>query len=285
MNVRPGHMISRRNFLRTTAWVAVAAFWQSSVQRVNAAPQQIDTTTYDVGGVRYNVSFTMKPYNFRVMQGGRVHRFEVRSGDRGFVNDKANRNERAEIVTASFRSDQSKFRARSGSDYWLSYAFMVEKGPPIVSQFVICGQMHDIYDPRDVGQPPPLCFVLSPSSGSTVGLSLQTRSDPNPISLAQRRPSIRWIDQIPRGKYVRLVTRVRFDPFGKGELQLWLDGREVLKLSKIPIGYNNPEDQAYWQYGIYRQENANPLAVRYANMEQSPKSLKDRVRQPLPLPT
>lgn len=237
-----------------------------------------------INGIRYNKSYTSQPWSFLQMYDAKVQRFEVRSGDIGFSGDPANHNERSEIVTADFRSLQSTKRAYSGTDYWVSHAFMIERGAEILSSYALCGQMHDISDPADIALSPPLCFVLAASATDTVTYTAQTRGDPSAATPSQITPIVRWSTTLTRGVWARMVTRMRFDPFGAGQLQIWRDGVEQINLSGLTFGYNNPEDQAYWQMGIYRAENANTLAVRYGNVEQGAASLIDRVTTPLEIP-
>lgn len=236
-------------------------------------------------GVFYNKSYLANSdWSLRQMYNGKVLRFEVRSGDVGRQGDQANHNERSEVVTADFRGFQTAYRLYSGVDYWLSNAFMIEPGDPIIASYSICGQTHDIADPADIAMSPPFNFVLGQSVGDEVPITIQTRSDPNPISPTVPNPVVRWSGTLTRGVYTNFVTRIRMDPFGAGQLQFWQDGVEQINLSNIAMGYNNPEDQAYWQIGIYRHENENTLAVRYANVEQGPTTLFARVANPLSVP-
>ena len=51
----------------------------------------------------------------------------------------------------------------------------------------------------------------------------------------------RWID---------VVWRVRFDPFGAGLVQIWINGRQIVDQRTIPVGYHDKLG-AYPSYGLY----------------------------------
>jgi hypothetical protein len=238
----------------------------------------------DTSGVRYVFASLSKPdWAYREEAGGRIQRFEVRSGDRGWPGDAANRNERSELITAGLFTTQPELFYRNGTDAWVSYAIKVEEGPPIISPLVVVGQMHPVADKRDHGSTD-LRFQLGPTDTDAIPIRLFTVSDANPIS-SRTQPSVtRWQGVLRRGQWTRIVMHVVRSPFGRGALDLWIDGRRVLKLRDVAIGANNAENGFYWQYGIYRRENANPIAIDYANMEQGHHSLFARVNTPLAIP-
>lgn len=236
-------------------------------------------------GINYTISSLEKPaYSCTMLARNTVQRFEVRSGDRGWSGDARNRNERSEIVTTALWSSQRSLLFKSNVETWLSFGFMVEPGEEIGGRWAMVGQMHPVPDATDGSPPPSFNFQIGTSSGDRVPLYLMTRGDPNRDTPVAPAAVTRWSTTLTRGRWINLVMRLRFDPFGGGEIQLWADGVEQVNLSGIPMGYNNATDGQYWQYGIYRMETTKTLAVRYANMEQGPASLARRVADPLPIP-
>mgnify|MGYP006292827419 FL=1 len=51
-------------------------------------------------------------------------------------------------------------------------------------------------------------------------------------------------------RWTDVVWRVRYDPFGKGLLQIWINGKQIADHQNIAIGYNDKAG-AYPSYGLY----------------------------------
>ncbi len=267
---------------RCAAILAVATIAMVASE-AEAQPRNADdgcATHENLNGVDYYRAMdASKPYACR--RSGDLVRFEARSGDRGYWMDAMHHNERAELVTTS-AGKQTDRMYPSGRDVWLSYAFRLVSGEQ-QSHWAIVGQMHPSIDPFEARVPPSLALTLRPAPGGA-SLSLETRSDPSLISKSSPAAVGRWRGSLRTGQWVQIVLRYRADPFGHGALQAWADGREVVNLRNIPIGYNNVRDGAAWEFGIYRGQSAEPLVVEYANMEQGTQSLMNRVTNPKPLP-
>lgn len=252
-----------------------------------------------VGGVPYDKSSERgKSYPVKHLLGGRAQRFEVRSGDHGYAGDAANGNERAELVTYRAGAGSGEYGpvANFGEDYWLSFAFMVAPGDPVLfpgsetTRNGCCGQMHDMQDPGDtVGLSPPFLFQIDPGT-DTIVRRVRTRFDKAAQQTAPNYMNFTDHSAIPqaRGQWVRNVCRLRFGVEDDAQLEVWQDGVKIVEeLSGFNMGYGSTVSDpraAYWQYGVYRTANENTLVVYYANMEQGLASLADRITDPLPIP-
>jgi len=201
-----------------------------------------------------------------------VYRCEVNKGEI-WSNDKTNSyRERAEFYLkgANFPTDK---------DVWISYGIKIEKGDNFnvsSTDFVYLGQCHASEDKGDVASNP----VFGLKFDGVDKLELVTSSATAKIHTEKPKAVSRGIFQVERGVWHQVVIRVKFNPT-KGEIQLWLNGKEMIKFSNIGIGYPDTTGP-YWKFGIYRSPMNKKLAVSYANMEVSKtESLKDRILNPL----
>ena len=257
---------------------AVAISGNVSAERETAACRFVNDVEY------YLASLTKADHSCQNLFKGKMQRLEVRTGDRGWQGDQANHNERSELVTERITTKQKQLLFASGTDAWVSYSMRILPGAPILSRYALVGQMQTKADPDDILPPSVVRFVLGATQDEYVPIDFFTTSDPLRTTKHTQVSVKHWAGKIKRGAWTNIVMRVRSDPFGEGQLDLWVNGEQQLKLKDIPIGISNEVDGIYWQYGIYRQENRNTLAVEYANMEQGPASLAARVARPLPIP-
>ncbi len=208
-----------------------------------------------------------KPWSYA--RTGQQERFEIRAGDHW----KGEHSERSEIAIYRF--------VKTNIDVWQAYSLLIEPGPTSLAPWCIFGQWHAYKDPWDEYVSPPVAQFLT---GNT--FKIWTASDPK---LRQTRkdyppPVIRYErDDFERGRWHSFVSRTRFNAFGKGALQTWIDGEMVLHLENIPIGYNDLVGP-YFKYGVYRPPiDPSPMAARYANMELGYTPLTARIKNPLPV--
>jgi len=87
-----------------------------------------------------------------------------------------------------------------------------------------------------------------------------------------------WV--APRGTWQRIVIRATYSASGRGDLGVWLDGRELID-GPTPIGYNRQAGPKP-RLGSYKFSDF-PSAVEVQNFEFGQKDLFARVNQPLPI--
>ncbi|WP_138481436.1 phage head spike fiber domain-containing protein [Dyadobacter bucti] len=202
-----------------------------------------------------------------------IFRFQVNSGDKwsgdvGNVKDK----ERCEFYMKNADLPFDK-------DVWLSYAIKIAPGSilnllPV--EWCYLGQMHATEDKGEMSTGPVLGFRLE---GSDTISAYTASSLENPIKTAPKY-IFRGSSKFARGVWHKVVVRMRFSPT-KGQLQWWQNGKEIINISNIGMGYVDRLGP-YWKFGIYRSAVSPTLTVEYANMEvEYNSSLFSRVAQPL----
>ncbi len=208
-----------------------------------------------------------KPWSYA--KTGRQERFEIRAGDHW----KGEHSERSEVAIYQF--------VKSNVDIWQAYSLLIEPGPTSRAPWCIFGQWHAYKDLWDQYVSPPMAQFLTGDTfnvwtASDPALRQTIKNYPPPITRYQR-------PNFQRGLWHSFVQRTRFNAFGHGELQTWIDGQQILNLKQIPIGYNDVIGP-YFKYGVYRPPgDPTPMAARYANMELGYASLADRIKHPLPV--
>ncbi|MBV1703912.1 MAG: heparin lyase I family protein [Hyphomicrobiales bacterium] len=246
-------------------------------------------STFAIDGTSYTTSYANTSWSFQTLCGGAVQRFELRPGDVGWSGDLGLDKQRSEIITADGYNSPYPY----GHEIWLSYAFRALSSAPIVGWHVV-GQWHDHPNLGSVALSPPLAFNLAPppagAPSGVVQLSLWSRSSPDPVLTVNPTATARWAANITIGQWNEIVLRVLPGFRNDAQLQLWVNGRQVLDGTALNVGYNEALGFGYWQFGVYRQEDratepaSNIDVVEYANVEQGQNSLMARVGAPLPIP-
>lgn len=202
-----------------------------------------------------------------------IFRIQVKSGDTwtGDVSA-AKKKERCELYMK--RSDLP-----FDKDVWLSYAIKIAPGDRInnsSNDWCYLGQFHATEDKGDMATGPVLGFRLE---GADTVSAYTASTLQNPIKIAPKY-ILRASGKFTRGVWHKVVVRMRFSPT-KGQLQWWLNGKELVNVSGIGMGYPDLLGP-YWKFGIYRSAMAPTLAIEVANMElEYNSSLLSRVTQPL----
>jgi hypothetical protein len=202
-----------------------------------------------------------------------VFRFEIRSGDR-WSGD----------LSSPKIKERCEFYAKNGDlpydkDVWLSYSIRIAPGqtsPMLDTDFCLLGQFHATEDSGEMSTGPVLGIRLEGADKLAVysAASLQ-----NPMRTAPTYVK-RATATYTRGIWHTVVMRIRFSPT-RGQLQWWQNGKEIVNLSGIGIGYVDSQGP-YWKFGIYRMAKPQTLIVDYANMEiTSTASLYSRIAKPL----
>lgn len=206
-----------------------------------------------------------KPWSYAKI--GRQERFEIRPGDHW----KGEHSERSEVAIYRFM--------RTQVDVWQAFSMLVEPGPVSQVPWLILGQWHAYKDPWDDYVSPPVAQLLVGQTfriwtASDARLRTTEREYPEELTRYER-------PNFERGRWHHFVYRTRFNAFGRGHLQVWIDGTQAVDLENAPIGYNDVIGP-YFKYGVYRAPgDPHPVAARYSNMELSYDSLADRIRNPL----
>lgn len=201
-------------------------------------------------------------------------RFEARRGD---GNSGGRGSDRSEMVAQYSRATACN-TVPWRSDIWHSFAMRVSGKLVKDGKWLVIGQWHGVPDAGDVDMSP----VLAQSFTDGI-FKISTRFDGNRQQVAGRSGNPRTVYEdrrFPWNSWVNFVYRIRFDYGGTAVLQVWRDGKPIVNLRNISIGYNDARGPRY-QFGIYRQAEANgDFAVEFANHEFSSKSLIDRVAKP-----
>lgn len=198
-----------------------------------------------------------------------IQRFETRPLERWLFDATSERSELLMDFTAPFETD-----------VWWSYSMLIEDGPPVTTPWAVFGQWHASEDAGDISASPPFALEISPS---TQEMGINTRgSAANPLTGIP--PAVfHWTRAGMRGAWHDWVFRSRFSYGLTGQLQVWLDGTEIINVSGIRNAYNDAVGP-YFKYGIYRGQSpsasAETLVAHYANLELGTASLASRITRP-----
>ncbi|KAA6441185.1 hypothetical protein FEM33_03425 [Dyadobacter flavalbus] len=222
----------------------------------------------------YNTQTPNKQWSLQkaINKSSPVYRMEVNAGE-VWTGDYTNQyRERSEFYLKNYQMPYDR-------DVWLSFAIRIEPGEPLVlapSDFCYIGQFHASEDPGDISSPPVLGIRLTDMDTANV-YTCATLDNPHTRS---PKSVLRGTTQFTRGIWHKNVMRIRFSPT-KGQLQWWKDGKELLNIDNVGIGYPDATGP-YWKFGIYRSPMPRKLVVEYANMEvQYTSSLESRITNPL----
>ena len=167
------------------------------------------------------------------------------------------------------------------TDLWFSYSFRWtgEMSGGDRDWNVMTQLRQPLESDETPGKPP--AFTMRHVRGN---LELATRSDTRKTTTTQVDEVVRKrLPWFPANTWQNIVVRVKFDPFGQGNITFWLNGQKVYASGQIPIGYNDSFGPHFSQ-GQYRGATDATTAHDFANVEFGTKSLLDRVTQPKPLP-
>lgn len=202
---------------------------------------------------------------------GNSYRFEAHPGD-FFSGDTGLDRIRSEL--------QCSTKESFDTDIWVSFALKVSADPSVLSTSMVVGQFHQTEDAGDVSGYPPFEFNLQPD-----GLYVYTATVADAVGGSfypqdQRAGPLSF----PLSVYNRLVARCRFNWSSAAELDVWLNGTQVVNAAGISMGMNDAQGP-YWKYGLYwRPETAQQnVSAEYMNFEIGGSSLLSRVTSPLPV--
>ncbi|TCS12471.1 polysaccharide lyase-like protein [Caulobacter sp. BK020] len=203
---------------------------------------------------RFQVQNAGQPWNYAVK--GASARFEVRPGDSLPGDGKIK--ERSEIATS--------LRMKPGRPYEVAFNLMIEPGPPNTAGWMTLSQIQSTPDPGEPGHSPPFAIEM-------VGerMRIITRDDPNRVASRETTTyRAHYTDSRPieRGRWYRMLIRVKFGPGGDGYLQVFRDGQQLVDY-RGPLGFDDIVGP-YWKEGVYREAAKEPFAARFRNLSITP---------------
>lgn len=203
---------------------------------------------------RFQVQNAGQPWNYAV--NGASARFEVRPGDSLPGDGKVK--ERSEIATS--------LRMKPGRPYEIAFSLMVEPGPLNTARWMTLTQIQSTPDPGEPGHSPPFAIEM-------VGerMRIITRDDPNRVASRETTTyRAHYTDGRPieRGRWYRMLIRVKFGPGGDGFLQVFRDGQQLVDY-RGPLGFDDIVGP-YWKEGVYREAAREPFAANFRNLSITP---------------
>lgn len=195
--------------------------------------------SYEFSGTQYWVHNGGQAWSLSA-PGSDTLRFEVRSGDQWWKDP--DWKERSEIC-----GDQV---LDAGQTISVRYGCMIEPGAANTADWIVLGQFHA----DDSHTSPPFALELVGEKMAVV-LRYQLPGQSSQTTVYA------WIDDrnIERGRYYDIDIKVNFDVTGKGFLEVWRDGSQIVDYDG-PIGYGYG---VYWKHGVYREESKETIAVNY----------------------
>lgn len=203
---------------------------------------------------RFQVQNAGQPWNYAVK--GASARFEVRPGDSLPGDGKVK--ERSEIATS--------LRMKPGRPYEVAFSLMIEPGPPNTARWMTLTQIQSTPDPGEPGHSPPFAIEM-------VGerMRIITRDDPNRVASRETTTyRAHYTDGRPieRGRWYRMLVRVKFGPGGDGFLQVFRDSQQLVDY-RGPLGFDDIVGP-YWKEGVYRDAAKEPFAANFRNLSITP---------------
>ncbi|MBY9062816.1 polysaccharide lyase [Sphingomonas yunnanensis] len=226
-----------------------------------------------IGSFVFSPSAPARPYAISRVSPS-IWRFESRAHDGSSSGAGSDRTEMVAQYSRSTSCNTVPWR----TDIWQSFAMRVSGQVEKDGKWVVLGQWHAVPDDDDASMSP----VLAQSFTDGV-FKISTRSDDQRRQTAASTGSPRTVYEdrgFPLNTWVNFVYRIRFDYAGRGILQVWRDGKSIVNLRNVPIGYNDVRGPRY-QFGIYRQKDStSTLAVEFANQQIASASMLSIVSRP-----
>jgi hypothetical protein len=228
------------------------------------------TGNQDVNGRIYFVQNSGASYALgKNLTRGSRWRFEAKPGD--YVLGQTDR------IRSELQCSQKE--TVSGVDVWLSdWVYIEQPSGPLTADIGI-GQFHQTEDAGDFSGFPPV--IMEMGSG---GLTVYTAFASSATQATSWAHTTRLTNYpFSTLTWHRRVMRCRFGWSNDAQLDLWLDGTQVINLTGINMGMNDTVGP-YYKFGGYgEQNNEQWLAVQYANVELSATTLVSRVSTPIPV--
>jgi len=252
------------------------------------------TTSIVVNGATYqkendqNTTYALEQATNVASNGalGDVTRFEVHSGDV----DPVTGSERSELDSGSYAT------IPNNTDYYVSYALLIEPGDPIwfgypiVSghfDWCIFGQSHKSAANSDIDW-----YIQYNDNNNVANTGHYTIFSENYTAgnLSSRITTTQYTSGIiPRGVWTDFFFHARKSSNGTSDiLQAWINGVQVVNASgSLFTPGDGLSGNTYWKFGNYRGDPGNnkPVtACQWANMEYTTTDITARITSPKPHP-
>lgn len=145
------------------------------------------------------------------------------------------------------------------TDVWVSLNLCIDPGPASTARWCVVGQFHQTSDPGETGISPP--FEQQYVDGM---LRFNARGGSDGSSMTDTTTTLLAETPVERGRWYRIVHRIRFSRGKQGHVTSWLDGQQIID-QPVLIGYDDQQGP-YWKHGVYRAASPEPLSVRYAGV-------------------
>ena len=169
--------------------------------------------------------------------------------------DGKNRTKHAELRTKPLPEGES--------ERWYGFSiYLPADGMKVDSQPEIICQWHS-YPDRHLNEPhsfPPLAI-----SHAGANLRIKWLSDTRPVTPKRDKTlsgGSSELGKAPLNRWIDFVVHVKWEPFGKGLLQVWQDNVQVLDKANIQIGYNDKQNP-YWKIGLYKHTGKSDYPTRF----------------------
>jgi hypothetical protein len=173
-------------------------------------------------------------------------RFEIRPGDHAWFDSGSV--DRSEV--------ESSQRIPNGTPTNIAYKFMLEPGAANTASWFVTSEMHNDDEALgpNVHTSPPFAIELAGEHLRVVARHCPTGLDPSNRARNLKMLTL-WTDSNPiqRGQYYDVKMQANADNTGRGLLDIWVDGVEVVNYHG-PLGYGAP---TYWEQGLYRSADAS----------------------------
>ena len=143
--------------------------------------------------------------------------------------------------------------------WWGFSLYLPAQGMEKDSQSEILAQWHETPDKGEPWRNPPL--TLSHNGGNLqVSWLYDRRKITPPPPWKWDRTTVK-IGPAPKDRWIDWVWHIKWDPFGKGVLEVWMDGKKVVDARDISIGMND-ERGNYAGIGLYKYSGKSDHAAR-----------------------
>lgn len=171
---------------------------------------------------------------------GKVFRFEWRKADY----DKTNKTKHAELRSPWLTENKEQWVGFSC--YFPSNTMAVDSSPVIIMQY------HDVPD-RELGEDWRNPVIALSLRNHTLNISYRGDSPPLTVMGKYETSESLSLGAIVNDQWIHFVFHVKFDAFGKGLLEAWVNGEQKTSRKNIQLGFND-KNGSYFKFGMYYYE-------------------------------
>ncbi|WP_336973124.1 heparin lyase I family protein [Sphingobium aromaticiconvertens] len=209
---------------------------------MNARKQEL---VFQNGGAKWSVEAIPNGY-----------RFEVRPGDQ-LAGDRA---QSAQVRERSEAYVRPIFEF--GQTYLISFQLTIPPGARNAAEWMSLMQIQSTFDPGEQGHSPPFGLYMK---GEKMDISARySPEEITPPGAFKHIQLYRDDKDIERGHPFAMKIRVRFDHGGKGAIEIWRDGRQLVSYQG-PFGFNDKRGP-YLKFGIYRAGGSEVYTAEFRDL-------------------